>query len=198
MKKNILNLVLVATIIVAGFLTACSSSSGSQAMNNNEDMTSIYAEAEKAFGDKAIYKIMMSSDDELSSNFERMTVYYAEGDKGYYQILDKDTGLGDPSKDNGFSKNRNKTRSFEEFKIDNPAQKFADAVQFIEENTDEYEGFQLASWSSYSYAKRIESDFTINATKVGEGTSREGRNIVTTYYDFDFDVKEDGSVEYND
>ena len=59
----------------------------------------------------------------------------------------------------------------------------------------EYHNFTLYSWKyEMSSKNELTADFTIEGTKKGEGTTTEGRNIVTTYYEFKFEMDKNGEL----
>ncbi len=150
-------------------------------------------------GDVIAYEVIMDSQDELGTSIDEVTIVTSEGaaegtlSRKTFQL----TGTGEPSTsviDNDFF-----VRNYEK----NGAKKINDIdFTLVEKNINEAKKLIAAEYidhSVYSYKidfednKRADS-FTINALLEGEGNHIEGNNIVTNYYEFLFEVDENGVV----
>jgi len=150
-------------------------------------------------GDVMAYEISMDSQGELETSIDRITIVTSEGaeegtlNREMFQL----TGTGEPSTsviDNDFF-----VSGYEK----NGAKKINDIdFTLVEKNINEAKKIIPAEYINHSvYTYKIEFEdnkradsFTINTLLKGESDHMEGRNIVTNYYEFLFEVDENGAV----
>ena len=153
--------------------------------------------------DKEVYKFSIETKDHLTSEASYLSINYLEEklDYGqtYYFSLNGKEKLEEPEKarDNFqtkfFLKNKQGKVKIKDLDFNIITAKFNEGVAMI---SDEYESFTLHSWDyNVNNNGEVTADFTIEARKKGESTSLEGRNVVTTYYEFPFKMKVDKSIE---
>ena len=200
MKKTIITILSLSTL----FLTSCGDIlSGGDQLNDSEGLKTIKSLLENQFGaETEVYSLDLSSTDHLTSEFGLATISYL--DKGVDYSRSYMTYLG-PGKElqeaeaasesfqkEFFLKKKQGKIKLNEFDFDQILVKFNEATAMI---SSEYDTFTLYSWDyEVNNDGGISADFTIEGTKKGEGTSLEGRNIVTNYYEFQFEMNEDGEV----
>lgn len=184
-------------------LASCSGLTSNTDMKTKEGIESVAQMIKDNFGDKQICDINLYAQDHLEESFGFMNVNYLDNGvtktQSYHDM--NDVGLGDPEEETSFPYDEKKDGLIKGSDIDLsfvPA-KFDEAVKQIQELSDEYEGFVLNSISlDIDKDGKFYGDMTLEGTKKGEGTSLEGRNIVTNYYEFDFDLNADGTVELDE
>ncbi len=152
------------------------------------------------FGDKEVYYLNVMGKNELSSELAVISLKYVDADKSYKKglaggrISDEELETSFPYKEGKDGKVKISELDFSVIPV-----KFEEAIKFITSQTDEYENFQLYDWTfEVNKDKKSEASFVINATKKGESTSMEGRYEVTNYYTFNFEMKADGTIEYQE
>ncbi|PIE88295.1 MAG: hypothetical protein CSA04_02660 [Bacteroidetes bacterium] len=190
--------------MMAVLFTACSSFK-SQKISNSQDLSAVMEIVASHFPDDNLLHIAILADDHLSDKFETLNVYYYENDKVYVATYyEFQAGWLDPEKSpfHGIKKASNKVNRLKkasDFDFGNVQELLTKAILFIEENSDEFEDFKLYSIEQGSQPNgEMETKFTVNATKKDEGSTRQGRNIVTTYYEFNFIVDERGEITYQE
>lgn len=204
MKKNSLRILAFCAPFA---LASCSGGGidlgGAPSLSTNDGIKEVMEIVKNNFGEKEIFEISVSAEDHLEDNLGYMSVNYVDGDKTISQSYTETNGIGisDPKEKTSFPYNakQNSLKKGNEIDFSFIPAKFEEAKKIIAELTDEYEGFVL-----YSFDLELDKDgkyegvLTLEGTKKGEGTSVQGRNIVTNYYEFDFDINADGSVEYDE
>ncbi|WP_282080798.1 hypothetical protein [Aquimarina algiphila] len=183
-------------IAIFGFLVvACSNPLKSLSINNPEDLTELKTLLTETYGeDTELYTLDITAVDHLTSDFESFSVDFNQDDIDFQQYYSNSRKtLDDPKKARIEKKGKYGKIKASGFNLDQISVKFEEAVKFIEDASDEYEDFTLYSWKfEVNKDQKVTSYFYVEATKKGEATTREGRNIVTNYYDFRFEVDENG------
>jgi hypothetical protein len=205
-----------AAIIASTVLSSCGG--GVNNIDIPEGSDDIKALAEEKFGaEKEVYSFSISAKDHLTSEFGNMSIGYAEDEKKYYQyyhVLYGKGKLDEPKEVGGnvskrvqkllkkhgsnFSEeaSKNKQVKIKDIDFDMIIKKYEEAIPLID---PDYQGFALYSWKyKVDNEGKISAEFTIEGTKKGEGTSMEGRNIVTNYYDFPFEMDAEGTLSFKD
>lgn len=166
-------------------------------LDNPENINAIKTTVEeKLGGDMMVYNLKVSADDHLSSNFGMASVKYMRKGTSYSQYYLKVTQtLSDPEK-SSYQKNLHEGgKKISEFDFEQIPENFNKAVELIKAESDEFEDFVLYSWEFVvDENNEVASSFTIEGSKIGEGTSRQGNNIVTNYYEFEFDFDKEGNL----
>ncbi len=194
---------LIALVTLSAF-TACSSFE-SKKISNKEDLAAFKEEIKSTFPDKNILDISFMASENLKDDIGIVSVFYYTDGKVYQQTYTSfNKSWGDPSKSSLFQADgddelKKRLKSVDDFDFSKTTDYFNQAISVVKEMTDEFEGFKLYSIEQESLADgTFEIEFTLNATKVGEGTTLEGRNRVINYYEINFKVNDKGEVEYVD
>lgn len=198
--KNIL-----ITIIGVALLTSCGNS-GNQ-INSAEGLKEIKNLVEESFGeDKEIYSFSLKAKDHLTSEMGQFRIGYLEDGVDYSRYYNTIFGSGNELQDaekadesfqkEFFLKSKQGKIKLKDINYNLIQTKYEEAIKLISEK---YTDFTLYKWE-YEVANdgSITADFTIEATKEGEATSMQGRNIVTNYYEFPFKMNADQSLEYKE
>lgn len=199
MKKLILGVFAIGTMMQftsCGKVSDIVDSAAGIDYNTTEGASKTQERLVKNFGGKEVYEVDFSSRNELSSSLQSIDVKYVENDKSYSQSM-YDTTLNDPKVETTWAYKENKDGKIkvEDLDLSVMPSKFAEAVKIIETETDEFHNFNLYRWDfELEKGNKVTARFTINATKKGEGNTMQGRNIVTNYYEFNFDMDANGKV----
>lgn len=201
MKNKVLKVLAFCTPFV---LASCSGGFGGNPVLSSDDGVKEIKEILSAnFANKDIFNLSISADEHLDENLGMIIVKYVERDKSYSQTYHSTAGigLGDPKEVTsfGFDSNKNSVKKIEEIDFSFVPEKFEEAKSIISDLSDEYEGFVLYSFDlDVNKEGALEGDLRLEGTRKGEGSSMQGRNVVTNYYEFDFDLKDDGTIEFDD
>jgi len=199
MKKVLL------TIIGATLLTSCGKSDPIS-LNNPESITKIEELVKSSFGeDKDIHSLTIDTKDHLTSEVEDIEIGYLDNGLDYrrsYNFTNEEgKELAEPTKvrDNFqtkfFLRDKQGKIKIKDLDFKLITAKLDEAVKIIPE---EYENFTLHSWEYIvTNDGGLTAEFTIEATKEGEGTSVQGRNIVTNYYEFPFKMNAKKEIEFD-
>lgn len=198
--KKLFTLCLLATVLA---LTACESVGLSKLGMDDAKSVERVAETIKKHVDQAEYKVISAywyEREELSNSMEYLLVEMVGADGKLYSQTFK-VG-GDHQGPNEISESRsNRTYDFETMNHlaaeDFDATAITGYINAAKTEIPEEYSFE----SVHDYRLKIDaasgektSDFNIYVTEKGNKTSLEGRNIVTTYYEFEFEVLADGTV----
>ncbi len=201
MKKVIIGIMSVATIA----LTSCSdigdAFSGDPKIDDSEDLKELATDIVKAFGkDKEVYRLDIETREELNSEFLYASIGYIENGEDYkrsYKTHPQDGRvLEDPNKSSVQAevhlRSKQGKAKLSDFNFKKIIPSYSKACKMIPK---EFEDFSLHSWSfRVDLENQITSKFTIHGTKVGEGSHREGNMSVTDYYEFIFELNQDGDI----
>lgn len=145
-----------------------------------------------------IEELTVQSADELYGELGEITIVYWEGDTQMEQVYSSDKGLKTAeesfaSRNNKIHKpEKGKTLAIKEFDIESLPYKIGESAAFI---PDEYENLSFRRYTfSVDNNGQPKQYFKINATKKGEGKSRNGRITTQNYYEFNFKIDENGKV----
>lgn len=201
MKKSIIS-ILSASVI---FLTSCGGGGllGGDQLNDAEGLKAIKTNLETQFGaETEVYSLTLSATDHLTSEFGDSRIQYLDNgvdfSRLYYPTLPQPLGDAKRSSDSFqkefFLKKKQGKIKIKDFDFDLIKKTFDEAVKLIPED---YVSFSLYEWSfNVDNDNKVSADFSIEGTKKGEGTSLEGRNVVTNYYEFEFKIDEDGKIDF--
>lgn len=204
MKKNSLKILAFCAPFA---LASCSGSGidlgGAPNLSTDDGVKEVMEIVKNNFGDKDVFDISISAEDHLDDNLGYMYVKYVDGDKTISQSYTETSGIGlsDPKEETSFpfKAKQNSLKKGSEIDFSFIPAKFEEAKKIITELTDEYEGFVLYGFDiEINEDGKYEGELTLEGTKKGEGTSVQGRNIVTNYYEFDFDLNADGTIELDE
>lgn len=182
-------------------LASCSGGfGGSPELSSDEGIKEIKEILSSNFGDKDIFDLSISAEEHLDDNLGLIIVKYVDGGKSYSQTYHTTAGigLGDPKEVTSFAfdEKKHSLKKGSEVDFSFIPKKFEEAKKIITDLSDEYEGFVLYSFDlGVNKDGNFEGDILLEGTKIGEGSSMQGRNVVTNYYEFDFDLNEDGTIE---
>ncbi len=204
MRKKIIT----ALAGLALLLTSCEGVfEGGYNMNNAEGLKELKTEFTENFGaDKEVYNFSMTASDHMTSEFGSAKIKYLEDglsfSRDYNGTLEVGKRIKEPVKANEafqkdffLKKNQGKLK-VKDLDFSFIVTKFNEACALI---SSEYHDFTLYSWSyEVSNDNAVSSDFTIEGTKKGESTQIEGRNVVTNYYEFKFQVDKEGKILIED
>lgn len=200
MKKTFFYLLMAASIT----LTSCGGGKATN-LNTPEGVKSVKQLVIEQFGgDTEVYSMLLSAEEDLSSDVGSIVIRYLKDDviysRQYMDFSAIPAKLNDEKKERiqgkTFTKNKQGKVKISDLNFDMITNNFNKAVELI---GSEYEDFQLNSFMfSVNNKNEVSADFEIQATKAGEGTSMEGRNIVTNFYEFEFDVNEEGELSVDE
>ncbi len=189
MKK--INLILVSVLSMALF----SCGGGLPDFNEKDGVSRVKEIAEDQFGgDKEIYSLMVATKDHLTSDVMMVDVSYTKDGKDYSQsyLVEQDNLVEEKS--NNFKNQSGVQIKISDIDFDQISEKYKEATKLIDEQ-GEMEDYTLHNWIyRMNRNGKLESTFTVEATKKGEGVGLEGRNVVTNYYEFNFEVDENGEL----
>lgn len=190
----------IALLLCLIILASCSDSS--LTLTTKEDFTKIKEMALENFGgDTEVFQLEINAEEHLEATLGGIEVGYVRDGVQYRRVVrkvDVNFVLQDENEaiTQSFIKNHQGKIKIKDLDFDSIETKFQEAISQI---SDEYEGFSLNSWEfEINNKNEITSRFTIEATKAGETSSVQGRNIVTNYYDFVFELDKDGKLSYDE
>ena len=198
MKKTIITLLAGATLL----LFSCGESTKNN-MNDAKELEGIKALLIENFGeDREIYQLDLDATDHLTSELGTARIDYLDNGVIYSRmyVADLVTGekLQEPKKatdgiqSDFFTKKLQGKVKIKDLDFNLIATKYKEACALI---PSDYENAILYSWYyKVNNDNEITADFALEATLKGEGTSVEGRNIVTTYYEFIFSMDKEGNI----
>lgn len=154
---------------------------------------------EKFDPEKEVYELSISTIDDLKSELGIITAYYLEGET----MLDDNYSLFGPEptfetekgsiQGKTFIRNKKGKVKIKDFDYESINKKFNEGIALIGE---EYHGFVLSDFSfNVDNDNKVTCDMKIEATMKGEGSSLKGKTIVTNFYEFAFEIDENGKVE---
>lgn len=182
-------------------LTSCGSSLLPD-ITSQQDVDALYAAATENFKDANVLKVSVVSDEPLEEGLKHLQVLYKDKEDGkcYLQYVVPSGKISDPDVVMMGERTYAKTpeRAFSDFKPFADIKKLKEeAVALSDELSEhEYEGFTLNRLESLSTDNGVERILVLTATKKGETTKREGRRRITTYYEFKWQLLDDGTLEY--
>lgn len=199
MKKTIISILAASTV----FLTSCGGILSGDKLTDAEGLKAIKTIVETEFGaETEVYALQISSTDHLTSEFGSARISYLEEgvdfSRTYMQIVGANNQLQEPKEASKafqkefFLKNKQGKVKIKDLDFNLVLTKYNEAAAMV---SDEYESLTLYSWSfNVENDGMISAKFTIEATLKGEGNTMQGRNIVTNYYEFEFEMNKDGEI----
>ncbi|OJJ18009.1 hypothetical protein BKI52_29600 [marine bacterium AO1-C] len=207
MKKYsyLFNILFVLSTI---FMTACGeieeALEGGLEINSPEKMGELRQLVESKFGpEKEVFALKIYAKDHLSNDLYNMSVGYLDQGLQYSQNYYVELGLESDKLEDPKQASKSFQRPFflkklqgkakvKDFKIEEIPGKFEEAMQMVPQ---EYEGFVLHEWEyKVNNQNEVTADFMLEGTKKGEGSSRQGRMVVTNYYQFKFAMDKAGKL----
>lgn len=204
--NNLLSAFLLFSIL---FMASCSQieealDSGGLEINSAESVGELRKLIEEKFGpEKEVFALKIYAKDHLSSDLNNLAIGYLEKGLQYRQNYYVELGL----ESNKLEDPKPASKSFQkpfflkklqgkvkvkDFKIEEIASKFDEAMQMIPQ---EYEEFVLHEWEyEVNNQNEITAEFMLEGTKKGEGSTRQGRNVITNYYQFKFKMDKTGKL----
>lgn len=194
---------ILISILGGALLASCSSNVTD--LNEPESFSKIEELAKSSFGeDLEVYAFSIGTQDHLSSEMRNISIDYLEDGVDYERSYDLINGEGkeleEPEKASEsfqteffLRKKQGKLKIKDiDFQLINT--KYEEAIALIAED---YENFTLHSWKyEVDNDGGVTADFMVEATKKGESTTMEGRNIVTNYYEFPFKMNLKKELEF--
>ncbi|MDY7394110.1 hypothetical protein UMM65_02575 [Aureibaculum sp. 2210JD6-5] len=199
LKKNLLKITAICLVFT---LFSCSGSDAPQ-MNTKEGLEKIKSIAvEKFGGDLEVNSLNLSSQQDLNSDLGFIIVNYLKDDKPHSRMYVEKTEHTDAKLNDEEAKSGNKDRYQGKMKIsDLDTNKIIanidKALAIMGEDVKEH---HLKSYIINVDPKTnaITANFELHVTQKGEGTSIEGRNIVTNFYEANFEADAEGNVVMTD
>ncbi len=195
MKTKILS----TLILLSLFLTSCGEELH---LDNVEDIPKIKATVFEKFGENLeVYSLSLSSMNDLSDRFQIARVDYIKDKKSYNRVY-----VGSPGKPKLHDEKINTNTTFllkgkqkrSQVKLkDISFEKIPDqAAKAFELIKDEFNNYVLHSYDFDvdSKTNEISAKMQFHCTPNGGSTSFQGRNIVTNYYEVDFDIDAKGNI----
>jgi predicted small secreted protein len=197
MKK----LALAFTLLSALAFTGCNSLLGKgENMETAEGVQAIKKRLEGKFGaDKEVYRLSINASEHLSTDLGLVFINYLQEGKDMDQtyLVYPGDKLEEPKPSNVqgefFLKDKKGKAAIKSFNFDQIPGHVTAAKAMI---PVEYENFALNTWDfRVNNSNKVTSSFTIEVTKKGEGSTQKGRMIETKYYEFKFEVDENGKLK---
>ena len=167
------NLLKITSICLVFTLFSCGGSDAPQ-MNTKDGLEKIKTIANEKFGsDMEVYSMTIYSQEDLNSSLGLVTIKYIKDGKRYSRMYSEKT-------------------AHTEAKLQDDK-----ALTIMGEDVATH---QLRNYTINVDPKTnaITSNFELHVTQKGEGTSIEGRNIVTNFYEANFEADAEGNVEMTD
>ncbi len=189
----------ILAIVFSVFLMSCGNTPD---MNEQEGISEVEKIVKSKFGeDMEINMLMISSKSELNSDFFSIYVDYLKDEVDYErQYIHSTETLSEEKKDaiqsktTAFVNGMPKQVKISELDFSLINKKYKEAIALLE--AESLQDFHLQDWFfSVNKKGKVESSFTIHATKAGDSPSLNGRRITSNYYEVSFTVKEDGTLE---
>jgi hypothetical protein len=190
------------TILSAGVLFALTSCEGAESIYDLDkagEIEEVKKEIIEATGDILAYEITMTSQGELETSLDVIDIVTSENategtlNRKSFQLI----GSGDPSVsviDNDFFVGlylKNEPKKISEIDFTLIETNIADAKAQI---PSEYIDHSIYTYSVEFDDNKRADRFTINCLEEGESDHMEGRDVVTNYYEFLFEMDENGAV----
>ncbi|WP_117880793.1 hypothetical protein [Aureibaculum luteum] len=202
------NLLKITSICLVFTLFSCGGSDAPQ-MNTKDGLEKIKTIANEKFGsDMEVYSMTIYSQEDLNSSLGLVTMKYIKDGKRYSRMYSEKTAhteakLQDEKADSdSFQKKMFLDKAQGKMKIsdidtDKIIANIDKALTLMGEDVDTH---QLRNYTINVDPKTnaITSDFELHVTQKGEGTSIEGRNIVTNFYEANFEADAEGNVVMTD
>ena len=202
------NLLKITSICLVFTLFSCGGSDAPQ-MNTKDGLERIKTIANEKFGsDMEVYSMTIYSQEDLNSSLGLLTVKYIKDGKRYSRMYSEKTAhteakLQDEKADSdSFQKKMFLDKAQGKMKISD-----IDTDKIIA-NIDKaltIMGEDVATHQLRNYTMNVDpktnaitSNFELHVTQKGEGTSIEGRNIVTNFYEANFEADAEGNVVMKD
>ncbi len=186
-------------IICAFLLTACGNSLD---LNEQESISQIEQIIKKELGEDFEFKYLrISALKEMNSDFYGFSVSYIRDDVEYTRDYDAKTEIMSEEKKDMIQNaaafaimGTPKQIKVSDLNFSLINEKYEEAIKLLAEES--LADFHLNDWGFSANKKgKVESGFTIHATKPGDSPSLDGRRITSNYYEVSFTVKEDGTLE---
>ena len=202
------NLLKITSICLVFTLFSCGGSDAPQ-MNTKDGLEKIKTIANEKFGsDMEVYSMTIYSQEDLNSSLGLVTIKYIKDGKRYSRMYSEKTAhteanLQDEKADSdSFQKKLFLDKAQGKMKIsdidtDKIIANIDKALTIMGEDVATH---QLRNYTINVDPKTnaITSNFELHVTQKGEGTSIEGRNIVTNFYEANFEADAEGNVEMTD
>jgi len=200
----------ITLVLLPVFFISCGSESKLR-ISTSEDLEKVKALAIEQFGeDIEIYELGLTQGEDLSNDLGSIDIWYHKDDKKKYSNAYNVQTYGDAPNLRGEKLHESTTKFIP--KWDRPENKgklkikdidFDKILVDLETALDQIE--DLGTWSLKSYTSkvapktnRLTSRFTVQITPSENATNLEGRNIVTNYYEYTFEVNEEGELLVKD
>lgn len=190
------------TFLSAGMFFALASCEGAESIYDLDkagEIEEIKKEIIAEVGDIPVYEVAMSSTDELETSLTNVSI--VTNHEATEETLNKTefqfTGEGAAS-----TSVIDREFSVRVYKKSDPVLLSEIDFSVIEKNIETAKGqipSEYVDHAVYSYTIQFDDNkrsdtFTINCLEEGESDHMEGRDIVTNYYEFIFDIDENGTV----
>ena len=199
------NLFIVAAFAV--LLSACSQIFP-PALYSPKAMSELTADLKKISENYIIEEVRVTEKEQLTSEFGYAQVFMRDKEgKQFEQMLYYGLGIphNDPKPRTGYGTNRKEephaVNVEDIIKQNDNIEKYVEAakLQINEEFEGEYK-FESVTNLEFKADKEgaLQIRFCMNVTEKGNSTRREGGQMVTDYYELQFNVDKDGNVTYED
>lgn len=186
--------------VASALLTSCGESFVSNKLADQKGLDEAKTIlAKEHFAGKDFFEVDLETKEALNADFEEIDVVYFDPkiNNRVSQSFSKKTGFSDPKPVNYVNPNsKDQTFKLEEIDFAYTLQKANQALAEIAKEATEYEDFNISSIKFAKKSDKINIEYVIDFTKKGEGTQRQGRRIVTNYYQMRAKVLEDGTFEF--
>lgn len=185
-------------IVLTSLLISCGDILKTTELTDKEGITTIKKIITDNYnGVKQFTKIEVCADDHLTNTFGKIYVDYF--DDKISKIVEQNyinKVLEDPKpKMDVFQKNKN-FFAVSDINLDAIPDYYTKAVAMIMKEAPEYDGHKLHNVKYEKRDGKVEVTFMIEATKKSESSRKQGRQIITNYYEFPFKVNAKGEIEF--
>ncbi|ANH80305.1 hypothetical protein A8C56_04320 [Niabella ginsenosidivorans] len=189
-------------LLLCLFITSCDTINGPD-LQDKDGIKKVKGAVIKAFGaDKKLFSLGLYARDHMNSDFFMAAVSFLENGKSMDQILYAypreaiKPAKESPIQNAFILKDRQGSVALKDLNFDQIPAKAKEAETLIPK---EYKDFHLHSWIFHiNNNNKITADFTLEAGKKGEGSKLQGRRIVSSYYEMNFTMDENGKITLKD
>lgn len=177
-------------------LTSCGGGNGVLTLNTQEGLNKVKKLLKNEFGEsKEITSLSFSNKNADSNELDQITISFTENNNDAIWFYSLTTNKLFKPEQTTKSKPGKKMLALKEFKVDEILTHFNNAVAIITKETDEFNNFQLGSYSMdvNQNSSKIEHSFQLQADKKDDKTSFYGKRVDINKNKFSFSFRTDES-----
>ncbi|MDO6492497.1 MULTISPECIES: hypothetical protein [unclassified Cellulophaga] len=204
------NTLKITFILIMLAITSCGSDKDTIRISTLEGLQAAKQLAITSFGaDLEVYRFELYSKEDLNSDLGSITIKYLKDGKLYSRryatktshveaTLEDEEALSDTFQKNFYIKNAQGKLKISDIDVDAMFSNINKGVVLIEDEM-EIDNYQVRKYyiEANSKTNKVSSDFEIHVTEPNNETI-EGRNIVTNFYEVEFEADENGELTIKD